>query len=127
MTEITYLELKIYSEGILPIEEKVKSIIAMASPSNVTSLKSYLGMLNFYRNFLNNAATVLEPLNKLLRENVSLKWGNDQQKAFETSKLALDNSKCLVHFDSNKPISVTCDSSSYGLGAVLNLKIDDKE
>ncbi len=127
MTEITYLGLKICSEGILPTEEKVKSIINMPSPSNVTSLKSYLGMLNFYRKFLNNAATILEPLNKLLRDNVTWKWGSEQRKAFDTSKLALANSKCLVHFDSNKPISVTCDSSSYGLGAVLNLKIDGKE
>ena len=127
LTEINYLGVRICAEGILPNEEKIRGILKITKPTNVTELKSYLGMLNFYRNFLSNAATMLEPLNRLLKADMQWVWKMEQQNAFELSKKTLLNSECLVHFDNTKQISVTCDSSSYGIGAVLNLIIDGKE
>ena len=127
LKEITYLGLRICEEGILPTNEKVEAINKMPAPTNVKELRTFLGMINFYRKFIPNASTKLEPLYRLLNENVSWTWNKDQQSAFTWSKDVLTSSKCLAHFDPTKPLVVTADSSSYGVGAVLSLKVDGKD
>ena len=75
-------------------------------------------MLNFYRKFLVNAATVLEPLNSLLRKDVKWNWSPEHSKAFRDSKSLLIDA-CLIHFDPSLPIVVSADSSKYSVGAVF--------
>ena len=41
------------------------------------------------------------------------------EKAFESSNKALIESSVLVHYDSNKPLQLACDVSTFGVGAVL--------
>ena len=126
-TQVNYLGFCIDSTGIHPTEDKLLAIKNAPEPSNVTQLQSYLGMLNFYRRFVKNISSLLEPLNKLLRKDSKWIWGPEQKKAFEASKTALLNSEALIHFDPKLPIVVTADSSSYGLGAVLAHVIDGHE
>ena len=122
--QVEYLGYRIDASGIHPTNEKLEAIKDAPAPKDVSQLKSYLGLLNFYRKFIPKAATLLEPLNKLLRSQEKWRWENEQQKAFEDSKAALLNSTLLVHFDPKLPISVSADSSSYGIGAVLSHSID---
>ena len=72
LNEVKYLGLKINQHGILQNEDKLKSIDQIKVPENITEVKSYLGMINFYHRFIANAATVFEVINKLLRDNQ--KW-----------------------------------------------------
>ena len=46
-------------------------------------------------------------------------------KAFVTTKELLTSDKCLTHFDSTLPLTLACDASAYGLGAVLSHKMTD--
>ena len=116
--QVQYLGYTIDSTGLKPTQEKLDAILNAPEPKDLTQLRSYLGMLNFYRKFLVNAASVLEPLNRLLRKEVSWKWDAEQSKAFQESKTLLLDA-CLIHFDPELPIVVSADSSKYGLGAVL--------
>ena len=119
LDEITYLGFRVNAEGIQPTSEKLDAISAAPAPTNKTELQSYLGLLNFYRIFLPQASTFLEPLNRLLRSDVQWHWKKDQQDAFLKSKEVLLSSDCLVHFDPKLPIVVSADCSSYGIGACL--------
>ncbi|VDI36591.1 Hypothetical predicted protein [Mytilus galloprovincialis] len=47
--EVVYLGFKINKHGIYPVESKVEAIDKAPSPTNVTELKAYLGMLNYYK------------------------------------------------------------------------------
>ena len=85
----------------------------------MTELKSFLGMLQFYSRFLDNLATTIEPLTRLLRKNCVFSWGNSQQQAFNCAKKMLQSHSVLVHFDPSKEIVLSCDASPYGVGAVL--------
>ena len=58
--------------GLHPLTDKIKSIRSVPDPKNVTELKSFLGMLQFYSQFLDNMATTIEPLTRLLRNNCVL-------------------------------------------------------
>ena len=127
VNEVSYLGFIINEKGINTNPEKVRAITDIPIPTNVSQLQSYLGMLNFYRKFLSNAATLLEPLNMLLRKDVKWEWGKKQSDAFLKSKEMLLNSDVLVHFNPDLPITVSADSSSYGIGAVLCHVINGQE
>lgn len=61
------------AEGLQSVEKKVKAITEASSSTSVMDLKSYLGLLNYYK-FLTNLAALLTPLHKPLRNNVPCKW-----------------------------------------------------
>ena len=124
---VSYLGYVIDASGLHPSTEKVKSIVEAPAPTNLKQLESYLGVFNFYRRFVPNASSVLEPLNALRRSGKEWTWKQEQIEAFQQSKKLLLNSSALAHFDANLPLSVTADSSPYGLGAVLNHIIDNQE
>ena len=127
LKEVQYLGFRIDGEGIHPSESKVEAIVKAPEPKDVSQLRAFLGLLNFYRKFIPKASTLLEPLNSLLRSKVTWHWDSEQRNAFEASKKALLNSNLLVHFDPSKPLVLVADSSSYGVGAVLCHLIDGVE
>ena len=122
--EVTYLGFKIDSHGLHPMQDKLEAIIKAPAPTNVSELKSYLGLLNYYGRFLPNLSTELAPLHQLLQKNAKFRWNSLQQQAFERSKQLLKESNLLVHFDPSKEVILTCDASPYGLGAIISHVID---
>ena len=121
---VTYLGHVIDDKGLHPTREKLDAIRDAPAPKDVTALKSFLGLLMFYSRFLSDHATVLAPLNNLLRKSVKWKWTNTEQRAFNEAKKLILESKTLVHYNPALPIYLSCDASSYGAGAVLSHKID---
>ncbi|XP_037957842.1 uncharacterized protein K02A2.6-like [Teleopsis dalmanni] len=99
--ELTYLGYVINQNGILPSREKVKAVLDAPAPTNKSELKSYLGM-------------------KWI-------WNEKHQNIFEKSKQLIANIGVLTHYDSQKPIIISCDASPYGLGGVLSHIIDGEE
>ncbi|CAG2229284.1 unnamed protein product [Mytilus edulis] len=115
--EVVYLGFKINKHGIYPVESKVEAIDKAPSPTNVTELKAYLGMLNYYNRFLANLSHLLKPLHVLLQKDTKWSWEKEQEKAFIESKQLLKSASVLVHFDPKKKLILACDASPYGLGA----------
>lgn len=60
--QVTYLGHKVSKEGIQPMDDKVEAITNAPSPTNVSELKSYLGLINYYQKFLPNLSSLLAPL-----------------------------------------------------------------
>ena len=61
------------STGLRPLPEKVQAVISAPKPRNTTELKAYLGLQQFYNRFLLNLATIIIPLNALLKKGVHYK------------------------------------------------------
>uniref|UniRef100_A0AAV2K5K2 Gypsy retrotransposon integrase-like protein 1 n=1 Tax=Knipowitschia caucasica TaxID=637954 RepID=A0AAV2K5K2_KNICA len=123
--EAEFLGHKVDSAGLHPPPNKVKAVGQAPAPKNVTELKSYLGLLNYYNRFLPNLSTLLAPLHKLLRKDTPWCWKEEQERAFGESKKLLQSSKVLVHYDSQKDLLLACDASPYGVGAVLSHRMSD--
>ena len=123
--EVVYLGLRISAEGLQPVEEKINAVKRAPTPRNVSELRSFLGMVQYYHSFLPGLATTLEPLHRLLQKNVQWEWTSDCQKAFESCKDGLTSDSLLVHYDLKRELRLACDASSYGLGAVLSHVMDD--
>ena len=122
---VTYLGHRIDANGLHPLQERVRAIKDAPAPTSVSTLKSYLGMLTYYSKFLPNLSSLLHPLYKLLRKEVPWHWDAEQEKAFAASKELLTAADCLTHFDSSLELTLACDASAYGLGAVLSHKMPD--
>ena len=97
----------------------------MPNPQNITELRSFWGMINYYRKFLPNLSTRLAPLYNLLCKQVQWEWGKEQENAFQEAKKALQTDSLLVYYDETKPLILACDASPYGLGAVLSHIMED--
>lgn len=115
---IAYLGYTLSSNGIAK-GSKVDAIQLMPAPAGVSSLRSFLGSVQFYGKFLPNLATVTEPLYRLTKKDVKWSWGTSEQAAFSKLKEMLTADTVLAHFDPSLPVGISCDASETGLGAVL--------
>ena len=119
-------------DGFHPVAAKIRATKDAPVPTNVTDLKTFLGMINFYGKFLPNLASTFEPLHKLLHKETHWTWGRQQQEVYTAGKALLQSSQVLVHYDPEKTFSalrprylvLSCDASPYGVGAVLAHKLN---
>ena len=122
---LEYLGHVIDEAGRHPTEDKIRAIKEAPAPTNITELRSFLGMITYYSKFLPNMSTKLTPLYALLAKKKRWSWHTKEEAAFQLAKQALHSDAVLVHFDSSKPIILACDASQYGIGAVLSHVFED--
>lgn len=115
----------ITAEGVHTTNQKVKAVVDAPRPRDVSELRSFLGLLNYYGKFLPNLASTLHPLHSLLQTGRSWNWSHQCQVAFESAKKALVQAPLLVHYDPDIPITLAGDASAYGVGAVISHKMPD--
>ncbi len=118
-TRVEYLGHVIDGRGVYPTKDKVRAIQDAPAPSNVKELRAFLGLVNYYGRFVPHQSTVLAPLYRLLKEQVVWQWGKKEQCAFDECKELLTSDKVLVHYDPQLSLTLACDASAYGIGAVL--------
>ena len=126
-TSVTYLGHTIDRDGIHPTPDKVQAVQQGPTPKNVTELKAFLGLLNYYDKFMPNLATTLKPLYNLLQESTKWRWTDKEKKDFEASKKLLLSSQVLTHYNPELQLVLACDASQYGLGAVLSQRYPNGE
>ncbi|XP_011883701.1 PREDICTED: uncharacterized protein K02A2.6-like, partial [Vollenhovia emeryi] len=98
---------------------KIAAIEIIQRPQNVTELKSFLGLVNFYNKFVPNFASFCEPLYRLTRNEVEWQWTSKCETAFNRVKSTLSGAPILTNFDPDLAIGISCDASSIGVGSVL--------
>ena len=117
--EITFLGHIIDGNGLRPDPSRVQTIQDFQAPTDITKLRSFLGMINYVGRFIPNLSDIIRPLNELLRQDTAWTWGPDQRASFARVKELVSKSATLAFFQVDKPTIVSADASSYGLGAVL--------
>lgn len=129
-SEVTFLGYQISAKGTEPLKSKVQVISNFPLPKTVRELRRFLGMVNFYRRFLPNAAQIQAPLHSLLTGSVKASHpvvieGN-ALKAFEDCKKSLCNAALLAHPDSQAKLGLVTDASDTAIGGVLQQLKDDE-
>ncbi|XP_045497525.1 uncharacterized protein K02A2.6-like [Colias croceus] len=123
---VTYLGHKINERGLHPTEEKINDIKNSPRPTDVTSLRTFLGMINYYQQFISNLASKLNPLYKLLQKDTKFIWNKECEQAFQELKNELCGERVLIPFHENLPVTLATDASPTGYGAVLSHIMPDK-
>lgn len=118
--QVTYLGYVITKAGLNKAPEKVKAMAEAPVPTNVSQLQSFLGLINYYRNFVPNASSILSPLYGLLKKGTNWNWDKIHSEAFENIKKLMTSNQVLAHLDPNAKLILTVDASQDGLGAILS-------
>lgn len=73
---VKYIGFIIDKTGLRPNPKKIEAICEAPTPNDVTQLKSFLGMLNYYGKFIPNLSIILHPLHALLRKGITWDWNS---------------------------------------------------
>ncbi|UYV84025.1 K02A2.6-like [Cordylochernes scorpioides] len=124
---VEYLGFKIDKKGLHPISSKIEAVVEAPEPTNVSQLRSFIGLLMYYSRFIRNIADILAPFYYLLKKNSKWNWTGEHRILFAKCKALLTNESVLAHYDATRELVLACDASSYGLGVVLSHRNDRKE
>ena len=118
--ELEYLGYWITREGIQPVTSKVNAIANIAEPKTKKQLRSFIGLVNYYRDMWIRRSHVLAPLAKLTSKTVKWEWGPEQTKAFADMKKIISKEVLLAYPDFNDEFVIHTDASHTQLGAVIS-------
>lgn len=119
VTELDFVGYWVSKDGITPHRSKVQAVLEWPPPKNVSDVRSYLGMVSYYRKFIRSFSDMAAPLNQLLRKNEPFVWGPQQQKSYKDLQEALSSAPVLRLADPLKKYTLATDASDYALGGVL--------
>ncbi|XP_028164865.1 uncharacterized protein K02A2.6-like [Ostrinia furnacalis] len=123
---VNYLGHVIDEKGLHPTQEKVNDIKNSPCPTDTSSLRTFLGMINYYQQFIPNLASKLNPLYKLLHKDTKFVWTKECNRIFQELKEELCGEKVLIPYHVNLPVTLATDASPMGFGAVLSHIMPDK-
>lgn len=118
---IQYLGFLVDGDTLRPLNDRIQALQDIALPRTKKDLRSFLGMISFYRMFIPQASSHTGPLSDLLRKGSSepLIWSGSLQNHFNTLKTALLSPPVLKLPDASLTFVLRTDASGTGLGAVL--------
>ena len=90
----------------------------MEAPTNVKQLRSFLGLVTYYRDMWPRRSHILAPLTDLVGKKTFV-WTDECERAFKKMKALIAADTLLVFPDHNLPFDVETDASDYQLGSVI--------
>ena len=93
---VEYLRHQIDAQRIRTATSKLEAILQAPTPRNVTEVRSFLGMINYYGKFLPNLVTLCHPLNELFKLSFKWKWSRECEAAFLEAKQLLSGAPVLA-------------------------------
>lgn len=118
--EVAYLGHIVTPEGVKPNPNKVEAIKKYPIPKTTKQIKAFLGLLGYYRRFINNFAKLTKPLTKCLKRGAKIEHNTEFIECFEKCKSLLTNEPILKYPDFTKTFNLTTDASNVAIGAVLS-------
>ena len=90
----------------------------IAEPKNRKELRSFIGVVNYYRDMWFRRSHVLAPLARLTSKTVKWSWGEKESAAFSLAKRIIAKETILAYPDFSKPFVIHTDASHYQLGGL---------
>ena len=118
-TEVKFMGHVISRDGLKPDPDKVKAVKDMPKPTCKQETLSLLGFINYLAKFLPRLSETAQPLRDLTVKNAKFTWAKQHDKAFAEIKQLVISHPVLRYYDVNEEVTLQCDASERGLGAVL--------
>ena len=120
VSHIQYLGHIISAKGISVDPKKVEAIMSWPAPTNVTKVRSFMGLAGYYRRFVKDFSKIANPITSLQKKNKVFKWIKKCEKAFANLKEKLTSAPILTIPDPHGNFVVCIDASWEGLGGILS-------
>ena len=117
--EVGFLRVVIGPEGIKIEKEKVKGVLEWLTPKCVKDMQKFLGLANYYRQFIEGFASVARPLHDMVKKDKKWNWTERQEKVFKELKKQFTKEPVLAAPDIDKKMRMEVDASDYVMGGVL--------
>ncbi|CAL9076303.1 unnamed protein product [Musa textilis] len=119
LNEIIFLGHVISSAGISVDSHKIEAMTKWKQSSNVSEIRSFLGLAGYYRRFVEGFSKIAAPLTWLTQKNIKFIWDDKCQQSFQELKKRLTSAPILVIHSGGEGFVVYSDTSLQGLGCVL--------
>ena len=126
-SSVEYLGHVVSDKGLSPDPAKVQAVSNWKMPTNVSEIRSFLGLAGYYCRYIPDFAKIAAPLTNLMRKHTPFTWSLREGEAFRALKTALQTAPVLQLADPTRPYIVTIDASDFAMGAVLSQVWDNGE
>jgi hypothetical protein len=130
LSSVEYCGRVISKYGLSMSEKKIASVINFPEPVFAKEMKSFLGLANYFREFVPNHSTVVQPLQALIpeyRRSNRLVWNNEARLAFNAVRQLINDCPTMYFLLPEGELYLYTDASDYGIGGYLYQLIDAKE
>jgi len=107
-------------EGIRPNPRLVESIRNWKEPTNVKEIQQFVGLCNYYRQYIQNFSDMAAPMTRLTQKKTPFKWDVSCQNSFDDLREALCSAPVLAYPQNEGEFILDTDASDVGVGAVLS-------
>ena len=113
--EVSFLVHIVSEEGI----QVDLVIIEWKPPRNDTEVRSFLGLVGYYKRFVKGFSMTAALMKRLLQKNIKFEWSEKCQVSFDKLKAFLTEAPILTQLTYGKEYVIISDASLNGLGCVL--------
>ena len=106
-------------KGLYVDPHKVQAITEMPPPTDVAAVQRLLGLAQYLSKFLPHLSDMTKPVRDLTLQDTAWVWDHPQQEALEALKKAASSTSVLRYYNLKEKVTLQCDASQSGLGAVL--------
>jgi hypothetical protein len=119
LEKIAFLGHILTTEGREVDPSKVEVVSKWKQPSNVSEVRSFLGMAGYYRRFIKGFSSIARPMTELLKKDNKFVWTLKCEESLQIIKQKLTTAPVLTLPDIHQNFVIFCDGSRQGLGCVL--------
>ena len=123
--EVEFLGVVIGPEEIKMERKKVKGVLEWPMPKCIKDIQKFLGLANYYRQFIEEFATVARPLHNLVKKDKMWEWTEREEKVFKELKEKFTKEPVLAAPNIDKKMRMEIDASDYAIGGVLLMECKD--
>jgi hypothetical protein len=125
VTETEFCGTAVNTEGIKIDTTKLTSLFETKRPTTVKEIQSFLGMCNWFRDFIPYFADIATKLTELTKKGVNWRWTELEQGSMILLLHRISTAPCLRYFDHDLETIVYTDASLVGIGGWIGQKHTD--
>ncbi|WMV58247.1 hypothetical protein MTR67_051632 [Solanum verrucosum] len=119
LESVAFLGHIISGDGIRVDTKKIKDVQNWPRLISPTDIKSFLGLAEYFRRFVEGFSSISSPLTKLTQKIVKFQSSEACEKSFQELKKRLTTTPVLTLPEGTQGFVIYCDASRLGLGCVL--------
>ena len=110
----------VVSASGVPLDlEKVEAVMSWERSKSIFEIRSFLGLVGYYRRFIEDFSRLVEPMMRLTRKGVKFEWDDLCERAFQELKIRLTSAPIMIVSERGPMYTVYYNASKDGLGCVL--------
>ncbi|KAA0058942.1 pol protein [Cucumis melo var. makuwa] len=119
LKKVSFLGHVMSSEGVSMDPTKIEAVTNWPRPSNVSEIRSFLGLAGYYRRFVEDFSRIASPLTQLTRKGTPFVWSPACESSFQELKQKLVTAPVLTVPNGSGSFVIYSDASKKGLGCML--------